>query len=117
RRLAVKAFAHTSRYDAAISRHLAGAGGAQDALPDRLVLGWKKASALRYGENPHQRAALYVSAVPRPGSVAQGRLLQGKPLSYINLLDADAAMQCATAFTEPCCVIVKHATPCGVAIG
>ena len=117
RRLAVKAFGHTSRYDAAISRYLAGRDTAQEALPARLVLGWNKAETLRYGENPHQRAALYVSTKPRPGSVAQGRLLQGKPLSYINLLDADAAMQCASAFEQPACVIVKHATPCGVAIG
>jgi len=117
RRLAAKAFGHTSRYDAAISRYLAGRGTTQDTLPPRLVLGWNKAQTLRYGENPHQRAALYVSTTPRPGSVAQGRLLQGKPLSYINLLDADAAMQCATAFEQPACVIVKHATPCGVAIG
>ncbi len=117
RRLAAKAFAHTSRYDAAISRHLAGRDTAQDALPDRLVLGWNKSQTLRYGENPHQSAALYVSSTPRAGSMAQGQLLQGKPLSYINLLDADAAMQCATAFEQPACVIVKHATPCGVAIG
>ena len=117
RRLAAKAFGHTSRYDAAISRYLAGRDTAQEVLPARLVLGWNKAQELRYGENPHQRAALYVSTTPRPGSVAQGRLLQGKPLSYINLLDADAAMQCATAFEQPACVIVKHATPCGVAIG
>lgn len=117
RRLAVKAFGHTSRYDAAISRHLGTRDAAQEALPDRLVLGWNKAQTLRYGENPHQRAALYVSTVRRPGSVAQGELLQGKPLSYINLLDADAAMQCACAFDEPACVIVKHATPCGVAVG
>lgn len=117
RRLAVKAFGHTSRYDAAISRYLGAQDAAQETLPDRLVLGWNRAATLRYGENPHQSAALYVSAVPRPGSVAQGRLLQGKPLSYINLLDADAAMQCACAFDTPACVIVKHATPCGVAIG
>jgi len=117
RRLAAKAFGHTSRYDAAISRYLAGSDTAQDVLPARLVLGWNRAQVLRYGENPHQRAALYVSTTPRPGSVAQGRLLQGKPLSYINLLDADAAMQCASAFEQPACVIVKHATPCGVAIG
>ncbi|MBN1239556.1 MAG: bifunctional phosphoribosylaminoimidazolecarboxamide formyltransferase/IMP cyclohydrolase, partial [Gammaproteobacteria bacterium] len=119
-RLAIKAFAATSRYDAAISRHLGrslGGGSAvsPDVLPDRLVLGWNKASALRYGENPHQRAALYVSATPRPGSVAQGELLQGKPLSYNNLLDADAAVQCVSALDEPACVIVKHANPCGVA--
>jgi len=117
RRLAAKAFGHTSRYDAAISRYLAGRDTAQEELPARLVLGWNRAQELRYGENPHQRAALYVSTTPRPGSVAQGRLLQGKPLSYINLLDADAAMQCASAFEQPACVIVKHATPCGVAIG
>ncbi|HEX7079919.1 MAG TPA: bifunctional phosphoribosylaminoimidazolecarboxamide formyltransferase/IMP cyclohydrolase [Gammaproteobacteria bacterium] len=116
RRLAVKAFAHTSRYDAAISRFLAGRAGTPETLPDRLVLAWNKAAALRYGENPHQRAALYVGAVPRPGSVAQATQVQGKPLSYINLLDADAAMQCAAAFDAPACVIVKHATPCGVAV-
>ena len=116
RHLAIKAFAHTSRYDAAISRYLGVRETAQESLPDRLVLGWNKASALRYGENPHQRAALYVSSVPRPGSVAQGVQLQGMPLSYINLLDADAAMQCVSAFDEPACVIVKHATPSGVAI-
>jgi len=117
RRLAVKAFGHTSRYDAAISRYLGADEAMQETLPDRLVLGWNKAQTLRYGENPHQRGALYVSSVRRPGSVAQGELLQGKPLSYINLLDADAAMQCACAFDEPACVIVKHATPCGVAVG
>jgi phosphoribosylaminoimidazolecarboxamide formyltransferase/IMP cyclohydrolase len=118
RRLAVKAFAHTSRYDAAISRYLGGGSGVTpDALPDRLVLGWKKASALRYGENPHQRAALYVGTAPRPGSVAQADLLQGKPLSYNNLLDADAAVQCVSALDGPACVIVKHANPCGVACG
>ena len=115
-RLAVKAFAATSRYDAAISRYLGGVvAGTPDALPDRLVLGWNKASALRYGENPHQSAALYVSTTARPGSVAQADLLQGKPLSYNNLLDADAAVQCVSAFDEPACVIVKHANPCGVA--
>jgi phosphoribosylaminoimidazolecarboxamide formyltransferase / IMP cyclohydrolase len=119
RRLAVKAFAHTSRYDAAISRYLGGAPGgvSPEALPDRLVLGWNKASALRYGENPHQHAALYVSTTPRPGSVAQAVLLQGKPLSYNNLLDADAAVQCASAFDATACVIVKHANPCGIALG
>jgi phosphoribosylaminoimidazolecarboxamide formyltransferase / IMP cyclohydrolase len=117
RRLAVKAFGHTSRYDAAISRYLGAQEAVQETLPDRLVLGWNKAASLRYGENPHQSAALYVGTVPRPGSVAQGELLQGKALSYINLLDADAAMQCASAFDAPACVIVKHATPCGVAVG
>src|SRR5690606_37105333 len=80
RRLAVNAFGHTSRYDAAISRYLAADEAVQETLPDRLVLGWNKAQTLRYGENPHQRAALYVSTVKRPGSVAQGELVQGKPL-------------------------------------
>src|SRR5690606_21765929 len=116
RRHAVKAFGHTSRYDAAISRYLAADEAVQETLPDRLVLGWNKAQTLRYGENPHQRAALYVSTVKRPGSVAQGELVQGKPLSYINLLDAAAAMQCACAFDEPACAIVRRATPCGVAV-
>lgn len=118
RRLAVKAFAHTSRYDAAISRYLGGAPGVSpEVLPERLVLGWNKASALRYGENPHQHAALYVSTTARRGSVAQATLLQGKPLSYNNLLDADAAVQCVFALDSTACVIVKHANPCGVALG
>lgn len=118
RQLAVKAFAHTARYDAAIARYL----GAQlvpeqeRTLPNRLSLGWNKASTLRYGENPHQRAALYVSMAARPGTVAQALQLQGKPLSYNNLLDADSAVQCVSAFAAPGCVIVKHSNPCGVAV-
>ncbi len=127
RRLAAKAFAHTARYDALISRYLgerAGAAGATGGaktgenargFPDVLVLGWDKAYDLRYGENPHQRAALYLDRAGR-GSVAHGALLQGKALSYNNLLDADAAVGCVGAFAAPACVIVKHMNPCGAAV-
>ncbi|WP_446831015.1 bifunctional phosphoribosylaminoimidazolecarboxamide formyltransferase/IMP cyclohydrolase [Candidatus Foliamicus sp.] len=118
-RLAAKAFGHTARYDEAIWRWLESGGGKQDgtaaghSLPDRLSLELVKQADLRYGENPHQKAALYV---PGDGRVGQDRLLGGKPLSYNNLADADLARQCALALPSPACVIVKHATPCGVAI-
>ncbi len=122
RRLAAKAFAHTARYDALIGRYLGAraaetgrAGGEAPPFPDVLVLGWDKAYDLRYGENPHQRAALYLGRDGR-GSVAHGALLQGKPLSYNNLLDADAAVGCVGAFAAPACVIVKHMNPCGAAV-
>jgi phosphoribosylaminoimidazolecarboxamide formyltransferase/IMP cyclohydrolase len=114
--LAAKAFAHTARYDAAISRYLASRETPPRPYPATLVLGWDKAAYdLRYGENPHQSAALYLDR-SGPGGVAHGELLQGKPLSYNNLLDADAAVRCVNAFAEPACVIVKHMNPCGVAI-
>jgi phosphoribosylaminoimidazolecarboxamide formyltransferase/IMP cyclohydrolase len=110
RRLATKAFAHTTAYDAAIWHYLAGDGA---LLPDRLVLDLRKLTDLRYGENPHQRAALYA-----PAGVAGplgGDLLQGKPLSYNNLLDLDAAWRAAVAFERPTIAIIKHLSPCGVA--
>jgi phosphoribosylaminoimidazolecarboxamide formyltransferase / IMP cyclohydrolase len=116
RRLATKAFAHTAGYDAAIAGYLQAAEDPK-ACPDRLVLAWHKAADLRYGENPHQRAALYLDARAGGGSVARSEQLQGKPLSFNNLLDADTALRCATEFDAPACVIVKHANPCGVAIG
>ena len=72
---------------------------------------------MRYGENPHQSAAFYIEENRPPGSVATGRQLQGKALSYNNIADTDAALQCVQALTEPACVIVKHANPCGVAEG
>ncbi len=109
-RLAVKAFARTAAYDAAIHRYLT---GDEDLLPDRLLLGLRKLTDLRYGENPHQRAALYAPrGVDGP---LDGRLLQGKPLSYNNLLDLDAAWRAAIAFERPTLVIVKHLSPCGIA--
>jgi phosphoribosylaminoimidazolecarboxamide formyltransferase/IMP cyclohydrolase len=109
-RLAVKAFAHTAAYDAAIWRYLAGGG---DLLPERLVLNLRKLTDLRYGENPHQRAALY--ALPGITGPLGGELLQGKPLSYNNLLDLDAAWRAAVAFERATLVIVKHLSPCGIA--
>ena len=117
-RLAVKAFAHTAAYDAAISRYLGDQIGAeQQGFPDTLTLSWHKSATLRYGENPHQQAALYLDKA-RPGSgVATAEQLQGKPLSFNNLVDADTAAQCVAALQAPACVIVKHANPCGVAVG
>jgi phosphoribosylaminoimidazolecarboxamide formyltransferase/IMP cyclohydrolase len=110
RRLAIRAFAHTTAYDAAIWHYLA---GDEALLPDRLVLDLRKLTDLRYGENPHQRAALYA-----PAGVAGplgGDLLQGKPLSYNNLLDLDAAWRAALAFERPTIAIIKHLGPCGIA--
>jgi phosphoribosylaminoimidazolecarboxamide formyltransferase/IMP cyclohydrolase len=110
RRLAVKAFARTAAYDAAIWRYLAGDGG---LLPERIVLDLRKLTDLRYGENPHQRAALY--ALPGPAGPLGGELFQGQPLSTNNLLDLDAAWRAALAFERPTLVIVKHLSPCGIA--
>jgi phosphoribosylaminoimidazolecarboxamide formyltransferase/IMP cyclohydrolase len=110
RRLAIKAFAHTAACDAAIWRYLSGDEG---PLPERLVLHLRKLTDLRYGENPHQRAALY--ALPGVDGPLGGELLQGKPLSYNNLLDLDAAWRAAVAFKRPTLVIVKHLSPCGIA--
>jgi len=115
RRLAAKAFAHTRDYDAAIEAFLAASeeATAPAAFPPRLTLSLVQVQALRYGENPHQAAALYA---PRPemGPLG-GRLLQGKPLSYNNLLDLDAAWRAVASFSEPTVVIVKHLSPCGIA--
>ena len=116
RALAIKAFEHTSRYDAAISRYLRSLDAAPDAWPDPLELRWQLAEQLRYGENPHQSAALYRTVPTRAGTVASARQLQGKQLSFNNIVDADAAFQAVNAFDAPACVIVKHANPCGVAV-
>lgn len=111
RRLAVKAFAHTAAYDAAIHAYLA--RGEDDRLPERLVLALHNLGELRYGENPHQRAALY--ALPGVHGPLGGEILQGKNLSYNNLLDLDAAWRAAISFERPTVVIVKHLGPCGIA--
>jgi phosphoribosylaminoimidazolecarboxamide formyltransferase / IMP cyclohydrolase len=87
-----------------------------DALPGRFNWQGTKLQDLRYGENPHQRAAFYRDDVPVPGTIATGRQLQGKELSYNNIADSDTAWDCVQAFPEPACVIVKHANPCGVAL-
>ncbi|MGH2759118.1 MAG: bifunctional phosphoribosylaminoimidazolecarboxamide formyltransferase/IMP cyclohydrolase, partial [Actinomycetota bacterium] len=109
RRLAGKAFAALSAYDGAIARWFAGGD-----LPDRITVSGELIEQLRYGENPHQRAALYRLSGSGSG-VASGEQLQGKELSYINVLDLDAAFRLATAFTEPAACIIKHTSPCGAA--
>ncbi|MGC1954912.1 MAG: bifunctional phosphoribosylaminoimidazolecarboxamide formyltransferase/IMP cyclohydrolase [Gammaproteobacteria bacterium] len=117
RRLAAKAFALSARYDGAIADHLGATAAANEphALPESLMLWLKKAQDMRYGENPHQRGAFYIEPGARSGTIAAARQLQGKALSYNNVADADAALECVKSFAPPCCVIVKHANPCGVA--
>jgi len=117
-KLAQKAFSHTAAYDGAISNYLTalGADGARAAFPQRLNLNFEIAQTLRYGENPHQNAAFYRDIEPAPGSLACYKQLQGKELSYNNIADADAAWECVKTFTQPACVIIKHANPCGVAV-
>jgi phosphoribosylaminoimidazolecarboxamide formyltransferase/IMP cyclohydrolase len=117
--LAKKAFTHTAAYDGAISNYLTGLDAAHVSrdFPQRLTLQFAKVQDMRYGENPHQSAAFYRDAEPAPGSLASYRQLQGKELSYNNIGDSDAAWECVKTFSEPACVIVKHANPCGVAIG
>ena len=117
--LAVKVFQHTAAYDGAISNWLgARLGEGVDPYPATLTLQFKKAQAMRYGENPHQSAAFYVERQAGEASVATARQLQGKELSYNNIADTDAALECVKQFASgPACVIVKHANPCGVALG
>ncbi|MEQ1890391.1 MAG: bifunctional phosphoribosylaminoimidazolecarboxamide formyltransferase/IMP cyclohydrolase, partial [Alphaproteobacteria bacterium] len=114
RRLAAKAFACTAAYDAAISAWFAARTG--DAFPSRIAFGASLRQTLRYGENPHQSAAFYVSAETRPG-VATAAQIQGKELSYNNLNDTDAAFELVAEFDGPAVAIIKHANPCGVAAG
>jgi len=117
--LAQKAFAHTADYDANVSNYLGSMdveGKAQD-YPLTYTLQFIKQQKLRYGENPHQTAAFYTEPDPPPGTLASARQLQGKELSYNNIADSDAALECVLSFTQPACVIVKHANPCGVALG
>ncbi|MEE4185338.1 MAG: bifunctional phosphoribosylaminoimidazolecarboxamide formyltransferase/IMP cyclohydrolase, partial [Gammaproteobacteria bacterium] len=115
RRLAKKTFAHTACYDAAIYAYLDGQD--DDAgFPARLPVGLTLQAELRYGENPHQTAALYAQGAPASGTLLGAEQLQGKPLSFNNIADANAALECVKALTAPGCVIVKHANPCGVAL-
>ncbi|WP_300454614.1 bifunctional phosphoribosylaminoimidazolecarboxamide formyltransferase/IMP cyclohydrolase [Accumulibacter sp.] len=116
--LAKKAFVHTARYDSAIANWLSALDeeNRPQAFPEQLQLAFDRVEALRYGENPHQRAAFYRDPVSTPGAIANYRQLQGKDLSYNNIADADAAWECVKTFDTPACVIVKHANPCGVAI-
>ena len=117
--LAAKVFAHTAAYDGAIANYLTSLDEHRRRLDyaEVLSLQFCKIDDLRYGENPHQSAAFYRDPQPAPGSLALYRQLQGKELSYNNIADADAAWECVKSFGEPACVIVKHANPCGVAIG
>jgi phosphoribosylaminoimidazolecarboxamide formyltransferase/IMP cyclohydrolase len=117
-RLATKAFAHTAAYDGAIANYLGckQPGGARADFPDTFNMQFRHAMGLRYGENPHQKAAFYVERRPAEACVATAHMLQGKELSFNNIADADAALECVKSFDETACVIVKHANPCGVAI-
>lgn len=112
-RLAQKVFAHTARYDAAIANYLS---HLHTDFPDIHTLQSYKKRDLRYGENPHQRAAFYVESKDTTGSIAAATQLQGKELSFNNIVDADAALECVKSFDTAACVIVKHANPCGVAL-
>ncbi len=113
RSLARKAFAHTAAYDSDIARWLADSD--QVDFPEEFSLAGKRIATLRYGENPHQGAAWYASG-SKPEGLAAATLVQGKPLSYNNINDADAALNLANEFQEPAVAIIKHANPCGVAV-
>jgi phosphoribosylaminoimidazolecarboxamide formyltransferase/IMP cyclohydrolase len=120
--LAVQAFEHTAAYDGMIANYLGAIVESDDiedpvTFPRTFNTQFIKAQDMRYGENPHQRAAFYVESNPVEASVATARQLQGKALSYNNVADTDAALECVKPFREPACVIVKHANPCGVAVG
>jgi phosphoribosylaminoimidazolecarboxamide formyltransferase/IMP cyclohydrolase len=123
RELAAAAFEMTARYDRAISDYMAsltapGASASSDSeeFPQELTLRYQRRSSLRYGENPHQRAAFYVESDALPSTLAAAEILHGKELSYNNLLDLDAAMQIVREFSEPASVVIKHNNPCGCAI-
>ncbi len=112
-KLAAKAFAHTARYDAVISKYLGEKFGA-GKFPETLTLTYRKVQELRYGENPHQKAALYAGSGK---GIVGGEQLQGKQLSFNNILDLNAALSIADEFEEPTAVVIKHGNPCGVATG
>ena len=118
-RLAAKAFEHTARYDGAIASYLGARDGTEappDAFPRTLNFQYARSQEMRYGENPHQRAAFYIERTGAQASVATAKQLQGKALSFNNVADTDAALECVKSFEKPACVIVKHANPCGVAV-
>ncbi|VAW63066.1 IMP cyclohydrolase / Phosphoribosylaminoimidazolecarboxamide formyltransferase [hydrothermal vent metagenome] len=116
--LAVKAFEHTSNYDGAIANYLGtiNSDGSRSNFPRTINLQFDKVQEMRYGENPHQQAAFYKESQPAEVSVANATQIQGKELSYNNVADTDAALECVKSFAQAACVIVKHANPCGVAI-
>ncbi len=115
--LAIKAYEHTAAYDSAIANHFGTlVPGGSTGFPRTFNAQFHKAQEMRYGENPHQRAAFYREAHPSEAGIATAKQLQGKELSYNNVADTDAALECVKNFDEPACVIVKHANPCGVAV-
>jgi len=112
KKLALKTFEHTAQYDGAIANYL---GKEEDGFSNTINLQFVKSQTMRYGENPHQSAAFYVETNLLEASIASSTQYQGKALSFNNIADADAALECVKGFSEPSCVIVKHANPCGVA--
>ncbi len=116
--LAAKAYAHTADYDGRVAQWLQQALHIEsEPFPQTLTRRYERASVLRYGENPHQRGAFYRDATISDACVATAAVVQGKELSFNNIADADTALECVRQFDAPACVIVKHANPCGVAIG
>jgi phosphoribosylaminoimidazolecarboxamide formyltransferase/IMP cyclohydrolase len=116
--LMVKAFEHTAGYDGMIANHFGARNTNNEArdFPNTFNAQYIKKQEMRYGENPHQKAAFYVEEEPAGASIATATQLQGKELSYNNIADTDAALECVKQFDQPTCVIVKHANPCGVAV-
>lgn len=115
--LAIKAYEHTAAYDGAIANHFGTlVPDGSPKFPRTFNAQFHKVQEMRYGENPHQQAAFYVEANPAEAGIATARQIQGKELSYNNVADTDAALECVKNFHQPACVIVKHANPCGVAI-
>ncbi|SFV87994.1 IMP cyclohydrolase / Phosphoribosylaminoimidazolecarboxamide formyltransferase [hydrothermal vent metagenome] len=112
-KLALKTFEHTAQYDGAIANYL---GKGEDGFSNTMNLQFNKVQSMRYGENPHQNAAFYVENNLTEACVASSTQFQGKEMSFNNMADADAALECVRNFDEPACVIVKHANPCGVAV-
>ena len=112
--LATKAFTQTANYDTAISSYLSSLN--EEDFPDLIFTKYQKKEDMRYGENPHQKAAFYTDYTKQGKGVGNAKQLQGKKLSYNNIADTDAAVECVRSFKEPACVIIKHANPCGVAI-
>ena len=115
-RLAVKTFEHTAKYDGAIANYLGKTLEEDSSFPRTMSMQYVKKQNMRYGENPHQRAAFYIDKECSEPSISTAAQLQGKELSFNNIADTDAALECVKSFNDPACVIVKHANPCGVAI-
>ena len=112
KRLSAKAFGHTAQYDSIIHDYMK-----EKKFPNKISFSFNKHSIMRYGENPNQKAAAYKIPNSNDNNVLNAKILQGKPLSYNNIMDADAALNCVKEFVKPSCVIVKHANPCGVSTG